>query len=439
MELLYILLQIIFLLTFFSISYPALSINKNSVSSTIFLNQLIINIVIQINIILVLSFVNISLNLITKIYFSYLLTVFILVAYKNISLLYLNRYYYLAIFLIFFVLSIDISYSVNLDWDSQIVWFYKVLNFYNEGTIKDLINLPLGDGYSYPHLGSLIWAFFWNISLITEEYSGRLIYVFLYIIALLALTEKLKASFFSKIIFFLFLILLSYDYIFFAGSQDILIFCFISFLAFYIHEVFINNIKDIEKLNLLIIVLIFNCLIWIKDEGTVYSLIILFILTFFSSIRLNQKIIMIFSVFFFLILKLVLYNFYNLDIGVNSCCYNISASYIFSNIFSYKTIIFIQHLFLIGFLKNYFFILGVIFLIISFYSKIFDKKNIYIYVFYILAIGFLYGAHIALKENIDFVYLLKVNLHRLIFAISPFFILIVINYLNSLKIFFKSN
>ena len=142
---------------------------------------------------------------------------------------------------------------------------------------------------------------------------------------------------------------------------------------------------------------------------------------------------MIFSVFFFLILKLAVYDFHNLDIGINSCCYNISASYIFSNIFSYKTIVFIQHLFLFGFLKNYFFILGIIFLIISFYSKIFDKKNIYICVFYILSIGFLYGAHIALKENIDFVYMLKVNLHRLIFAISPFFILIVINYLNSLK------
>ena len=84
------------------------------------------------------------------------------------------------------------------------VVFYKALNFYDEGTIKKLTNQPLGDGYSYPFLGSLLWAFFWKISLISEEYSGRLFYVLLYILALFSLSDKLKTSLIPKIIFSLF-------------------------------------------------------------------------------------------------------------------------------------------------------------------------------------------------------------------------------------------
>ena len=85
---------------------------------------------------------------------------------------------------------------------------------------------------------------FLNLGFIGEEYSGRLVYVFLYIISLLCLADKLNGKYVSKIIFLLFLLLISYDYIFFAGSQDILIFCFISLLAFFIHEIFWKKKKN---------------------------------------------------------------------------------------------------------------------------------------------------------------------------------------------------
>mgnify|MGYP001473684170 CR=1 FL=1 len=440
MELILILSQIIILLAVFSLGYPIVSNqNKNSFNSTNFLNHLILNIVIQINIILLLTFINMSLEMITKIYFLYLFVMFILIAYKNILWFYLHRNLYYAFFIIFFFLSVDIAHSLTLDWDGQIVWFYKTLNFYNEGTIKNLTNLPLGDGYSYPYLGSLIWAFFWKISFITEEYSGRLVYAFLYIIALFSLSEKLKVNFISKIVFSLFLLLLSYKYIFFGGSQDILIFCFISFLAFYVHDIFLNKIKKLNKINLLLIPLIFNCLIWTKDEGVVYSFILLFILTFFSKIKLNQKMFLISSTILLFLIRIFVYKFHNLDITINSCCYDYSPENIFSNIFSEKTFLFLKHFIFFGFLKNYFFIFGIIFLIISFYRRGYNKKTIYIYLFYLFSFGFLFIAHIAFKDNIDLSYMLKVNMHRLVFALSPFFILIFVEYYNSLKIKYNSN
>ena len=56
MELIYIFLQTLLMLTIFSIGYPILSKYKNNVNSTNFINQLIFNSVIHINFILFLTF-----------------------------------------------------------------------------------------------------------------------------------------------------------------------------------------------------------------------------------------------------------------------------------------------------------------------------------------------------------------------------------------------
>ena len=120
--------------------------------------------------------------------------------------------------------------------------------------------------------------------------------------------------------------------------------------------------------------------------------------------------------------------------SINSLVYeNISIQSIISGIFSIKTIFFLKYLFLFGFLKNYFFIIGVVFGVIYLYLKGIDKKIAYICIFYILSLGFLLVAHTSINESLDLAYMLKVNMHRLVFAISPFFILIVVENLNNLK------
>ena len=61
MELIFILLQALLILTIFSIVYPVLSNYKNNVNSTNFINQLIFNSVLHLNFILFLTFLNIYL------------------------------------------------------------------------------------------------------------------------------------------------------------------------------------------------------------------------------------------------------------------------------------------------------------------------------------------------------------------------------------------
>jgi len=191
-ELINILLQITLVIIIFSVGYPVYYNDKNYFEKkSNFCNQFIFNLVLHLNIILFLSFTGFSLYLITKIFIFYLLTFFIIMVYKNQIWFKKEKFYLISLLIILFIFSIDLSNSLTQDWDSQIVWFYKTLAFYNDGNIRDLVKLPQGDGYTYPYIGSLIWALFWNLSLINEEYSGRIIYLFLYIIALFSLSENL--------------------------------------------------------------------------------------------------------------------------------------------------------------------------------------------------------------------------------------------------------
>lgn len=434
-ELINILLQITLVIIIFSVGYPVYNNDKNYFEKkSNICNQFIFNLVLHLNIILFLSFAGFSLYLITKIFIFYLLASFIIMVYKNRVWFKEEKFYLIFLLIILFIFSIDLSISLTQDWDSQIVWFYKTLAFYNDGNIRDLVKLPQGDGYTYPYIGSLIWALFWNLSLINEEYSGRIIYLFLYIIALFSLSENLKTNFTNKIIFLLILILLSYEYILFSGSQDILIFCFISYSAFYIHKIFAEKKNKLKISVLILLPLIFNCLIWTKHEGMVYSFIILFILIFFSHLKLNIKIYLIFTTLFLISFKILIYKIFGLDTDFNSVVFEeISLLSIFENIFSYKLLIFFKYFFYFGFLKNFFFILGLISFIIYLQIKKFDQKVLYIFLFYMMTFGFLLAAHTSMSESLDLEYMLKVNMKRLIFAISPFFILLITETINIVK------
>ena len=179
-----------------------------------------------------------------------------------------NYFLFIILFIALIVISIDISNSITLGWDAQKIWIHKTINFYNNGTIENLKYLDKGDGYDYPYLGSLLWAIFWKISFLKEEYFGRLFYGFIYIVSLLSLTNRLNSSLYSKIILFLILVLLSYDYIYFAGEQDILLFSFVAFAASLCIKLF-RPLNDRELIfNLFLLVLLCNLLIWTKAEGT---------------------------------------------------------------------------------------------------------------------------------------------------------------------------
>ena len=161
----------------------------------------------------------------------------------------------------------DISNQIVLGWDAQKFWFYKTINFYDNGNLESLKNLDKGDGYDYPFLGSLLWSFFWNISILNEEYFGRLFYVFLYVISLISIVDKIKIDHRFKITLFLILILITYNYEIFNGEQDIILFCLLGFATSTIIRLSENSSKNFTNLDLFKIILICNLLVWTKAEG----------------------------------------------------------------------------------------------------------------------------------------------------------------------------
>jgi len=427
MEIANIFFQVAIFVLFFSISFPFLvSKFDNNLN---YLDQLVFNIIIQINLILFLSFLNVSLKTILIVYFIYL-SICVLFQLKNIIKIKLilkkENYFYLFLLIICLALCLDVSYSLTLGWDAQKFWIPKALNFYNYETIDNLSNVP---NPQYPFLGSLLWATFWKISFFPEEYTGRLVYVFLYCVSLASLTETLKLSSTIKIIFFTILILLSYNYIRFDGHQDILIFCLISIGAKTLYTIISDNQK-ISLYQTILLILICNALIWTKQEGTVYAFIIIFTLFFFSKISLYKRIVFLGLVILLFSARIFIYKFYNLEVSLNSCCWSDLSLNALIEKFTFDRIITIIKFFLFIFLKNSFFLLGLVFLIISFFSNNILKKDMYIYFFYLMSYGFIFSAYIT--SELDLIFMLKSGgLDRLIFSSSPLYILIVTRYINA--------
>ena len=411
---------------FFSINLPfsVLRLDNNFT----YIDQLTFNIIIQINLILFLSLLNLPLEKILYVYFSYLTVCFIFHC-KNLNKIKFTKinhnYFYLFILIICFFICLDISYSLTLDWDAQKFWFSKVLNFYNNETIDNLVNVP---NPQYPFLGSLLWGLFWKISFYPEEYTGRLFYAFLYCISIANLTEILKLSKNIKMIFFIILIMLSYKYILFSGGQDLLIFCLISITAKIFYEI-IDNKKKISIYQFLMLLLICNSLIWTKQEGVIYAFIITFILLFFSKIKLTKSILLLCFVVFFFIVRILVHKFYNLDININNSGWNDFSFKSMVDKFSIDRIVTIITFFIFSFLKNSFFLLGLFFLIASLLYRKNINNNLYIYFFYTLSYGFIFSAYIL--SDMELIWMLKTGLDRLIFSASPLYILIVIKYINA--------
>jgi hypothetical protein len=133
--------------------------------------------------------------------------------------------------------------------------------------------------------------------------------------------------------------------------------------------------------------------------------------------------------------RIFVYKFYGLNIGVNSCCWNdLSLGGIYSKI-TYLRVYTIFEYFFYSFLKNYVIILSFLLLIISKNKIQFIIKNLYNYLIIFLCFGFIFSAY--LLTDVNLVFMLKTGLDRLFFSITPFFIIIIINYLNINKLEFK--
>ena len=149
-----------FLFTFFVyLPYYRIIISKNAISSLNLIDKNVLNILILGNFVLILSFFDIKISDIIRLF--YLLTLIALFFfwkdYKNLKR---DYFYYLIFFVVLiFFLSIDLAYNLTLYFDAQKFWLPKALLFFNNESLFELSKIAKPE---YPYFGSLIWAFFGN-------------------------------------------------------------------------------------------------------------------------------------------------------------------------------------------------------------------------------------------------------------------------------------
>ena len=89
----------------------------------------------------------------------------------------------------------------------------------------------IGNNNYYPHLGTLVWGFFWKNSFLQYEYLGRLIYIYIYLLSLFSICELISNQNKIKIILLSLILIISFDEFLFRGYQEVLLFSLFIFIS----------------------------------------------------------------------------------------------------------------------------------------------------------------------------------------------------------------
>lgn len=436
-ELIFIFIQ--FFIIFFLLSFNLfLSLNKNSkISELSFSENIAFNSVIFLNFILITSFFNINLNNIIICYFVFIFFLIIIYLSKFKTLFFFKKedlIFSLLFFITSFVIFLEVANNLVIGWDAQKFWIYKMLNFYNGNSITNLSNLP---NAWYPYLGSLVWSFFWKVSFLENEYSGRLFYVFIYLSSLLLLINNFKLSISYKVILFILFTIISYDYTYhshfsmFSGFQEILIFSIVSISMHFLYKLSYSK-KELENFYITYILLICNLLVWIKHEGFIISSSLILILLFFFDFKIKKK-ISIFMIFLTIIfIRFFIFEFYNLnpsDTQHQGFELN-NFEDILEKISLLRILIVFKSLFL-NLLTNYLALIGffVIFMVLV-TKKNFKNMN---FAIFFLTFNISCFCVIYLFTSLNLTWMLKTGMDRIVFQLSPVFILFFLEFINSNK------
>ncbi len=248
----------------------------------------------------------------------FLLTLFLFFSFLNFDIIYLfltilslalfNLFFFdwkiykkqiillLILFLFLLSYSLEISTYPYLDWDASVNWIFKTLNFKSNYGFENLKNVP---GYvGYPHLGTYLWALFWKVSFIDYEYTGRFVFIFIYLLSFFILVDNLKISIINKVILLIVIITISFDKILFYGYQEPLMFSLCIIFVTLVENII--NKKNLY-LNYTLIILCANLILWIKNEGMLILVLLNFFILFKKQIANKIKVIL-FSIFLILIL-----------------------------------------------------------------------------------------------------------------------------------------
>ena len=424
-EIYYILSEILFISIFFSL--PILLINKNYYTKLLkinFIDKISITLIILVNILFLFSILNINIK-----YFLYLyiltLSYLVIFNFKKINLKIIKINYFFIILIIFtFLLSIDLADKIYFSWDTKSNWFFETLNFYQNQNIE---NLKFFNNFDYPHLGPLIWSFFWKFPHGQFEYLGRIFYIFIYLLSILSVSNCLKLENLERLIFAILLISLTYNYELFSGLQDVLIFSSILLFVRFSYLVYEKKNKSNNFLFILILLAIFNILCWTKNEGIFYGLFLFFSLFFtYNFSKLDKKFIFVGTILILLI-RLLLFKYY--DNQLDPEYFQMKDTISFDIILLIEKLKTITFYILIYVSQNPIYFITIPILLYIFYRH--PRKNIvnFIFYFFILNFTFIYLTYMFKMDEVEL--LIKASMKRVIFQTSGFYFLIIIIYINN--------
>jgi len=264
-----------------------------------------LNLLLNIFALFVISFIVIDYSkiYISLLFFSISTNLFYFFSKKKYFKFFLNKEFIFFILISFIIFS-SIARSPILSWDGIENWFFKAQFFFYNYNFFDLRE-SRGINY-YPHLGTFLWGFFWKNSILQYEYTGRLIYIYIFLLSIFSISDLLYKNNFIKLFFSFFTILLCFDNFLFSGYQEVLLFSFLIFLSKYIYIYFLNE----KRLILLVCFLILNLIPWIKNEGYLFVIIFTLSLSLLIGHFKIKKDILIFILFSWTLLIVKNFIFY---------------------------------------------------------------------------------------------------------------------------------
>ena len=430
-EIIEILIQVLFIL--FIISFPITLLetdNKSKISTFSLIDKLSINLIFLINILFFASILNINSK-----YILYLYVILIIFLYffnfrkfnfKSIKI----DYYFLVLLSFIILISIDIAHEIYFAWDTQVHWFFKALNFFQNQEFENLNNFPVPD---YPHLGTYIWSFFWKFPSNSSEYLGRFTYAFIFVLSIFSITECLRIHVYEKIIFAILLIFLTYNYELFSGLQDVLIFSIILIIAkfsyYFFEKKFISN-----RLQLILILLgAANILCWVKNEGMFYALFLLFCIFITNKLTLKNKITLIAGSLIIVSLRIFIFNFYDTDLD--------PSYFEFEKTLNFEFLLILEKIKIITFYLIVYFSQNPIYLltipVLIYITFKYPLKNITKFVIYFLILNFSFIYLTYLFRTVEVEVTIRHNMLRIIFQTSGFYFLAIIILINNYAHLFK--
>jgi hypothetical protein len=418
---------------------PHFASNILNIKNLNYYNILIINILVHLLIYLILSlFIKNLAEIFSFLFFFSILA--LLINFKSNFLILKKNFN--KLFLTFFFLNICLSLrsvvEPSLYWDGLAHWIYKASAYYQG---LGFINTGIKE---YPHLPGFIWGFFWKNSLLQKEYVGRLFLIFFYITSIFFILDLFKNYIqdIIKILFVFLIIFLSYDKNLFGGYNEYYIFSLLAISSKFLYLIFFTKKKSQNQITLykLLFYLSAYLLIWIKQEGVFWFLILTSILIYFETLIRNRFIhiiYLLFSLFSFFLIK----SFFYETVYFSYEFYKIDYLSFFSFYEVLTNIVKISLYLFISFFKYPIWILIILFFFKTSFEKNFMTKYKIFYLFFILSLFFLYSLmmHFIFSTNdkIATDLVLRVSFDRITLHSAGFHLILLVIVLNKYLFYFS--